>query len=70
MTMSAIREQFEERIGRAVSRFAHHAAGEGMDVNDLGGRVTLILDDGQLKGVEYEAQPEASTPATKAAKSK
>ncbi len=62
--MADIRTEFEERIARAVARFANHAEGEGMDVGLLDGKVTLTLDGGQLTGLEFapEPKPKAGQP--------
>lgn len=64
--MDDIQTQFAERIGRAVSRFFHHAEGEGMDPAALNGTVTLTLDDGALTGVAF--QPHPPVPKRKAGK--
>lgn len=53
--MAQIYDQFVERIGRAVSRFAHHAAGEGLHPSMLDGDVILRIEDGKLKQVEFPA---------------
>lgn len=52
--MDAIQSEFRERVGRAVSRFFHHAAGEGLDPAALNGTVTLQLEDGKLVDVDFE----------------
>lgn len=62
--MSETRRQFEERIARAISRFANHADGEGLDRSELTGRVTLTLRNGELASVEYET-PAEPTPVSK-----
>lgn len=65
--MSETREQFEERIARAISRFGNHADGEGLDRSELTGRVVLTLRNCELVSVEYEkpAEPAPARPAIK-----
>lgn len=46
--------QCQERIERAVSRFIHHANGEGMDVADLNGTISIALEDGKVTGTGFE----------------
>lgn len=46
--------QCQERIERAVSRFIHHANGEGMDVADLNGTISISLEDGKVTGTGFE----------------
>jgi hypothetical protein len=46
--MSETTAQFQDRIERAVSKFLHHAAGEGLDATELDGDVVLRFRDGAL----------------------
>ena len=51
--MSEFWRQFDDRIGRAVSKFLLHAEGEGLDTAELNGVVLLTFVDGRLTGIEH-----------------
>lgn len=57
--MAQIQDVFQERIGRAVSRFFIHAAGEGLDAAQVEGDVILRIEQGRLVKVTYSAESPA-----------
>lgn len=67
----SIHDQFRGRIGRAVSQFLYHCAGEGLDPTRLDGTAVLHFKGGEFLGIEFkpEAKPDAKSDAKAAAKS-
>lgn len=61
--MSDTRTEFEERIGRAVRKFFHHAEGEGLDATAVQGATVTVHADGSTT-FQY-GEPARATTADK-----